>query len=52
MRDQADPYNIWLAVVLRSLHTDSTSLPKESWAASTSWVGDPSGRSLGYGQQG
>jgi hypothetical protein len=40
MRDQADPYNIWLAIVLRSLQTDSTPLPKESWAASTSWVGD------------
>jgi hypothetical protein len=40
MRDQADPYNIWLAVVLRSLQTDSTPLPKDSWAASASWVGD------------
>lgn len=40
MRDQADPYNIWLAVVLRSLPTNTTPLPKESWAASASWVGD------------
>jgi hypothetical protein len=40
MRDQVDPYNIWLAIVLRSLQTVSTPLPKESWAASASWVGD------------
>jgi hypothetical protein len=40
MRDQADPYNIWLAVVLRSLQMDSTPLPKESWSASAFWVGD------------
>ncbi len=40
MRDQADPYNIWLAIILRSLQTDSTPLPKESWADSTYWVGD------------
>lgn len=40
MRNQADPYNIWLAVVLRSLQTDTTPLPKESWSASTYWVGD------------
>lgn len=40
MRDQVDPYNVWLAIVLRSLPTDITPLPKESWAASASWVGD------------
>ena len=40
MRAQVDPYNIWLAVVLRSLHTDSTPLPLESWAASAAWVGE------------
>lgn len=40
IRDQIDPYNIWLAIVLRSLQTGSTPLPKESWADSASWVGN------------
>jgi hypothetical protein len=38
MRDQADPYNLWLAVVLRSLTSSSTSLPMDSWAATLAWV--------------
>ena len=40
MRDQVDPYNIWLAIVLRSLPTGSTPFPLESWAASAAWVGE------------
>ncbi len=40
MADQADPYSLWLAVVLRSLGTGSTSLPMESWGATLSWVQD------------
>jgi hypothetical protein len=39
MRDQDDPYSLWLAVLLRSLGTSSTStLPIESWAATLIWV--------------
>ena len=38
MADQADPYSLWLAVVLRSLGSSSASLPMESWAATLAWV--------------
>ena len=39
MRDQDDPYSLWLAVLLRSLDSSNTStLPTESWAATLTWV--------------
>lgn len=39
MRDQDDPYSLWLAVLLRALGSDNTpSLPIESWAATLDWV--------------
>ena len=39
MRDQDDPYSLWLAVLLRALGSDNTPiLPIESWAATFVWV--------------
>lgn len=39
MRDQDDPYSLWLAVLLRSLGSSNTStLPMESWEATLVWV--------------